>query len=118
VGDDALRLAADALREATRAADVVARLGGDEFLVAGVYHDLPAEAEALAERIRAAIGAKVLALPDEDIPLRCSIGIAGSGGATTVESLVAAADAALYDAKRAGRDQVAWSPSAGDQPMP
>lgn len=108
-GDDALRMTADALRSSTRATDVVARLGGDEFLITGIVQDVPAEVEALAQRIHKAVGAKVLRCATEEIPLRCSIGVALAGASDTVDSLIQKADAALYDAKRRGRGRIAWS---------
>lgn len=115
-GDDALRLTAEALREATRASDVVARLGGDEFLVAGLLgpDEVPggdvAHAEELAERVRAAVAGKVVAVGDgEVVPLRCSVGIALAGAGSTAESLVSEADAALLEAKAAGKDRAGWS---------
>lgn len=122
-GDDALRLTAEALRSATRASDVVARLGGDEFLVAGVLTDGGddrAEAEELAERIRAAVAAQAVRVPDtEAIPLRCSIGLAVASPEATVESLVNEADAALLEAKQAGKDRIGWfsgrAPEAADR---
>jgi diguanylate cyclase (GGDEF)-like protein len=115
-GDDALELTADALRAATRDADVVARLGGDEFLVAGAAGD-GAAVGALAERIRQTVAAQVLPGDDGPVPLRCSIGIALSHPEhPTAESLIHDADVALYAAKRAGRDQVAWfDPQAADR---
>lgn len=110
VGDDALRLTADAMRAATRDADVVARLGGDEFLVVGaVGEDERREVELLADRIRRALAAQELIGPDGTIPLRCSIGMALSNEDTTkAEALIHRADSALYLAKGRGRDQVAW----------
>ncbi|MFP5256391.1 MAG: diguanylate cyclase [Acidimicrobiia bacterium] len=111
-GDDALRLTADALRSATRASDVVARLGGDEFLVAGVLTDGGddvAEAEELAERIRLAVRARAVRIPDDDpIPLRCTVGLAVASRDCTVESLIHEADAALLEAKRNGKDRIGW----------
>lgn len=111
-GDDALRLTADALRLATRASDVVARLGGDEFLVAGVLSgegDPHAEAEELAERIRAAVAGQLVRVPDgPPVPLQCSIGLALATPTSTVESLVHEADEALLEAKRAGKDRIGW----------
>jgi diguanylate cyclase (GGDEF)-like protein len=108
-GDDALCLTADALRAATRSSDVVARIGGDEFLVAGIVTDEVAEVGALAERIRQAVADREVACPEEQVPLRCSIGVAVTkAGDDTVESLVRKADAALYVAKTRGRDQVVW----------
>lgn len=108
-GDDALRLTAEALRATTRSSDVVARLGGDEFLVAGVVIEDRDEVESLAQRIREAIASVSLASSAGRIPLRCSIGMAMSGPeTTTVESLIQRADAALYLAKRRGRDRAVW----------
>jgi diguanylate cyclase (GGDEF)-like protein len=107
-GDDALQMTADALRSSTRATDVVARLGGDEFLVTGVVHDVPAEVEALAGRIHAAVSAQVLRCASGEIPLRCSIGVALASATDTADTLIQKADAALYEAKRRGRDRIAW----------
>jgi diguanylate cyclase (GGDEF)-like protein len=111
-GDDALRLTADALRATTRLADVVARIGGDEFLVAGTTLEGPAEAKQLAERIRQAVAGQELVSPDGRVPLHCSIGVALAGeqkeSVDSVDSLVRRADAALYAAKRGGRDRVAF----------
>jgi diguanylate cyclase (GGDEF)-like protein len=112
VGDDALRRTAEALRAATRASDVVARLGGDEFLVAGVVHDGRREVDDAAERIRQRVSEQVVVSPAGEIPLRCSIGAAVGGAHASVESLVNDADAALYEAKRGGRNRVAWHPAS------
>ncbi len=106
-GDDALRGTAAALRSATRSSDVVARLGGDEFLVAGVVDDDRGEVEATADRIRRRVAEQVVG-PESSISLRCSIGIAVAEAGTSAETLISNADDALYEAKRAGRDQVAW----------
>ena len=106
-GDDALRLTASALRSATRSSDIVARLGGDEFLVAGVVDDDRAEIEATAERIRHRVAEQAVGT-DGRIPLRCSIGIAVAEPGATAETLINNADDALYAAKHAGRDRVAW----------
>jgi diguanylate cyclase (GGDEF)-like protein len=111
-GDDAIHRTAEALRSSTRDGDVVARLGGDEFLVAG---PLPvggrAGADAFAHRVRDAVRSQAAQVADEvEVPLRCSVGAAVSGsGTATADELVRAADTALYEAKNAGRDQVAWS---------
>ncbi|MGV3759175.1 MAG: diguanylate cyclase [Actinomycetota bacterium] len=114
-GDDALTLTAEALREATRASDVVARLGGDEFLVAGVMTpddhrgDEEGWAEELAERVRASVASRAVSVGDGAVvPLRCTVGIALAGPGATAESLVNEADAALLEAKQAGKDRVGW----------
>ncbi|HSP03921.1 MAG TPA: diguanylate cyclase [Acidimicrobiales bacterium] len=112
-GDAAIRAAADALRASTRDGDVVARLGGDEFLVVG---PLPpgglADAERFAHRIHDSVRSQtVRTATGSAVPLRCSVGAAVSGSDTgSIDDLVRAADLALYDAKDAGRDQVAWAP--------
>jgi diguanylate cyclase (GGDEF)-like protein len=116
-GDDALRLAADALRAATRAADIVARFGGDEFVVSGIAHDLPAEVEAVANRVRQAVGGQRLSTPDGYVGLGCSIGMATARRGSTAASLIDDADSALYLAKRRGRDQAAWF-EPPDEPAP
>jgi diguanylate cyclase (GGDEF)-like protein len=106
VGDDALRLVADALRATTRTSDVVARLGGDEFLVSGFAVDGPEEVEAFGWRIHEAIASGPLSAGGRDVKVRCSIGIAVADPRDTADSLVHKADQALYAAKLRGRDQV------------
>lgn len=113
-GDAAVRRTAAALTEATRRGDVVARLGGDEFLVAG---PVPAGADGdevmrgLAARVHEAISAATVEVEQGPVvPLRASVGVATSGpDVTTVEELLRVADSALYEAKRAGRHQIAWA---------
>lgn len=109
-GDDALRLVAEALKDSTRASDVVARLSGDEFLVSGVVHDMPDEIEALAERVHQAISEQVLICAEEQVAIRCSVGVAVSQGEDSAHSLIGKADNALYEAKRQGRNRIAWHP--------
>ena len=110
-GDEAIRAAAAALTATTRDGDVVARLGGDEFLIAG---PLPPGGrpgvDAVAERILAAVRDTTVPVDDGDpVHLRCSIGVATScPGIEDVDSLVRAADLALYQAKEAGRGRVVW----------
>ncbi len=112
VGDKILIAIANVCLETARSEDVVARYGGEEFVVMlrGIHHD---GAVRVGERLRcavelAALGAH-LAPPR---PLTISVGVATlSGGdfkplATAGERLVASADAALYRAKRAGRNIV------------
>ncbi len=120
VGDDAIRLAAQALRGAAASSDLVARLGGDEFLVAdgcGRSHD---EVQALADRLHRAVAECSLTADLLSVPLRCSIGTASSEAGDDVESLVHKADQALYAAKREGRDRTCWyrpSTPAARQPV-
>ena len=101
-GDTALQAAASALRAVTRGGDLAGRWGGEEFIVLANHVDAAAAAAA-AERIRTAIAAAVLPPDLRNARLTASIGIAllSDGGANLVER----ADAALYQAKRDGRDR-------------
>jgi diguanylate cyclase (GGDEF)-like protein len=100
-GDQVLVAVAAAVRSAVRGYDTVARLGGDEFVIL-----LPVttaeEAEVVAERARTLISE--IELPEGK--LSCSAGVAAVSGATALEDgVLGAADAALYEAKRDGRDR-------------
>lgn len=106
VGDEVLRVAAALFQSATRVGDLVARFGGEEFVV--VLPDTPLEAAGpMLERLRARIEGH--AWPDlrPQLAVTVSVGLvqAGEGGA---DALLAAADASLYAAKRAGRNRV-WA---------
>ena len=106
-GDRALRLIADSLRVNTRVFDSVARYGGEEFVVV-MPGTGPEEAAAAAERLRSAVEAvEFLTLDNVRALLTVSIGIACSpNAAVSPEALLQAADAALYEAKRNGRNRV------------
>ncbi len=107
-GDDAIQLAARALRRATRADDIVARLGGDEFLIAGgPVHD-HGDVQALADRLHRAVAETGLETERLSVALQCSIGVALSEPGDNVESLIHKADQALYAAKKEGRNQTRW----------
>jgi diguanylate cyclase (GGDEF)-like protein len=106
-GDQALRLLARTLRESTRKADCVARLGGEEFAIL-LPGATPAVAQGIAERICEQV--EKLAVLDgtgRQFGFTVSIGLAVLAGADArPEDLLARADAALYRAKRAGRNRV------------
>ena len=94
-GDRLLKEAAGAWRDALRETDLLARYGGEEFSV--VLPDCTLEdAVELVERLRSVT-------PGGET---CSAGVAQWNGEEMPESLVRRADAALYEAKRAGRDRV------------
>lgn len=115
VGDRALRQVADMLRTRVRLADSVARYGGEEFVVVMPGASL-GEAQAAAERLRVAIEAMGF-IPDGGAAhrLTISLGVAAGVAGGTAEQLIAAADQALYAAKRAGRNRVATAADATAQ---
>ena len=99
-GDDVLRRIGAVLAEVCRGTDVAVRYGGEEFAVV-VPDCTPPEALAVAERVRAAVAASPAA-----VPVTMSAGVATfPADAGDPTGLVAAADTALYQAKRQGRDR-------------
>ena len=127
LGDRVLRTIAATVRAQMRGVDTAARFGGEELALILPRTDLPA-ASRQAERVRAAIAE--LTIPVAVAPgaptlhVTASFGIAGfpESGAKTSTELVASADAALYAAKRAGKNRVecAWpsSPDSAATVMP
>jgi diguanylate cyclase (GGDEF)-like protein len=101
-GDQLLVDVASRLRAALRAGDTAARVGGDEFVV--LFDDVATKEAALvvAERLNEALRAPYEIGADRRI-VTASIGVAvGPDGLGTADDVVAAADAAMYDAKRRG----------------
>lgn len=110
-GDEVLRQIARLLSKAVRLdVDIPARYGGEEFVVIMPYCGVK-QATAVAERIRAAIRERTFVFGDNALAVTCSFGVAGCFPSDTVDSFIERADAALYTAKRNGRDQVAMAPS-------
>jgi diguanylate cyclase (GGDEF)-like protein/PAS domain S-box-containing protein len=115
-GDRVLLRAAEVLRSNVRASDIVGRVGGEEFIVALPGANLGL-AVARAEQWRAALAAGSVA-SDDGTKVRCtvSIGVAEHRRADeTITEALRRADAALYEAKRGGRDRVvaASHPASG-----
>lgn len=104
-GDRTIADIAGVLRARMRTTDVVARLGGDEFAIVLPRCDL-SEAELVATEIATAIRAHTP--PGEAAPpITASIGIARFGsGSHGYDEVLSAADTAMYEAKRNGRDSV------------
>jgi len=100
VGDRVLVAVAKVLRDSIRRSDLAARMGGEEFCVVQTDVDVSLIG-VLTERLRAAIAAV-----REPIPVTASLGVCHSSVACNPEAVLAAADAALYRAKAAGRNCV------------
>lgn len=108
-GDKALKRVARALGRAVRDADTVGRWGGDEFVVVLPSTDFEG-ALALGERVRDAVRDSCRRAPADAPAVSVSVGVACYDGEGTSAALVALADAAMYEAKRAGGDRVAQAP--------
>ncbi|OHX18710.1 GGDEF domain-containing protein [Chromobacterium sphagni] len=106
-GDEVLKHVAAILTQACREGDHAGRYGGEEFVVLA-SHSGAAAGEAMAERLRASLEASPLALASgPTLTVTASFGVATlNEDRPTLESLLAAADRALYTAKRQGRNQV------------
>ena len=109
-GDGVLRDVANVLRTQLRAFDLIYRLGGEEFLVLLPGCDLERTHES-AERLRDAVAEASM---DMAIGLTMSFGVSASapGDQFDYDAIFARADAALYEAKRGGRDRVVAEPTA------
>ena len=111
MGSHVLTEVGSLIREGIRSTDVAARYGGEEFL-AYLAEVTVKKGAKIAERIRSAVAAHSFTRIDENgrevrLRLTISLGVAGfPRHGTTLEALVAAADAALYRAKETGRNRV------------
>jgi two-component system cell cycle response regulator len=105
-GDDVLREAARRMKSVLREHDGLGRWGGEEFVIL-LPRTTRADALLIAERVRAAVADGPIVAGDLSLPITLSLGVATTaevpGG---VDPLLAAADAALYRAKAAGRNRV------------
>jgi len=111
VGDLVLKAVSDALRTRTRRGDVVCRVGGEEFLVINVNSDLTG-AWQCAERLRTAVEETAIHAGEFEGRITVSLGVAQRhSGMKGPQSLLKAADAAVYEAKSAGRNAI-----RGDRP--
>ena len=106
VGDTALRYISDTIRRTLRESDFAGRYGGEEFVV--VLPHTPVNGAAIvAERLRALCGSSPVPAGAARLVVTVSIGLASLTPAMrAVEDLFGAADAALYEAKRTGRNKV------------
>jgi diguanylate cyclase (GGDEF)-like protein len=104
-GDEVLAGVARVMTETIRAEDVLARYGGEEFAV--ICREIDAEgANKLGERLRSAVADHKFEHAGKVIPVTISVGAAVESKIDDANAFIAAADAAMYDAKRAGRNRV------------
>jgi diguanylate cyclase (GGDEF)-like protein len=113
-GDEVLRVTAARIHASLRPLDTIGRYGGEEFLIVLPDADL-ATCRLVAERGRRVLNADAVNVDGVAVPVSASQGIAVSDGTMAASRLVECADAALYAAKRAGRDRVA-TPEDVDHP--
>lgn len=102
-----------------RASDKAARYGGDEFVII-LPHTGKEQGLAMAAKFRRRLHESVFLSDDgQPIPLTASIGVASfPGDAATREELIRAADVAMYEAKRAGRDTIKGYVAGGERQDP
>jgi len=104
-GDQVLASVARVMTSTIRAEDVLARYGGEEFAV--ICREIDADgAVVLGERLRAAVAQQRFEHAGKVIPVTVSVGIAAERKIEDAQAFIAAADAAMYEAKRAGRNRV------------
>ncbi len=107
-GDTVLRAFAQTLQETVRESDVAGRWGGEEFALVLTGTDAPGGAR-FAERARAAIAERVVVVEGAALSVSASFGVASYPECPELGELLAAADTALYAAKRQGKNRVVVS---------
>lgn len=106
IGDQVLREIAAIFNTTARSYDMVSRIGGEEFLVICARSTL-SESKQLAERLRRAIHDLRITIEDNTIQITISLGVASwNENMSTGEDMTKAADRALYQAKKNGRNRV------------
>ncbi len=106
VGDEVLRLVAEALQEIVPASATLVRMAGDEFAIL-LRDTTEAQATRTAQHLRQAVSRLLVPLAVGTLQVRCSIGVASAPThGRQPQDLVRSADVALYHAKKSGRDRV------------
>jgi diguanylate cyclase (GGDEF)-like protein len=114
VGDAVLREFAAVARDTVRESDVAGRWGGEEFMLLLPGTQLEGAVQ-LADRVRTNLQRRTILAPDgRRLDVTASFGVAAFSDADDGRTLVAAADAALYEAKRAGKNRVEAAPPVRD----
>jgi diguanylate cyclase (GGDEF)-like protein len=103
-GDEILKLFSTVVVNSLRITDISGRIGGEEF--AALLPCSLEEGVLAAERVRETFAASGIAVDEGPVDTTVSIGVAGGPAGTELEVLLAAADTALYQAKRTGRNRV------------
>jgi diguanylate cyclase (GGDEF)-like protein len=103
-GDEVLKLFATVVVNTLRISDLSGRVGGEEF--AALLPCALEEGVLAAERVREAFANSGIVVEEGPVDTTVSIGVAGGPAGTELEVLLAAADTALYQAKRSGRNRV------------
>lgn len=116
-GDAALRAASSLFKSSLRPYDAVGRVGGEEFLVVLPECD-EQSGGSVAERLRSRLGSYPVEAPAGTLRVTASLGVACTSGldVLSAEELTRAADAALYRAKRQGRDRYEIATAADWEP--
>jgi diguanylate cyclase (GGDEF)-like protein len=115
-GDAALVTVVQRIAATLRPYDVIGRYGGEEFLIIAPGCDL-ALTEKLAERVRSAVNDEMIDLGNESVTVTVSLGATLGTSSSDPEFLVAVADAAMYQAKRNGRNRAEISLELPEQEL-
>jgi diguanylate cyclase (GGDEF)-like protein len=106
VGDRVLQAVAQRCRDALRPEDVMGRYGGEEFAIVLPETGLDHSHRELAEGLRLAVASEPIATDDGPVTVTISLGVATATSTTSdLAALLDAADGALYEAKRQGRNR-------------
>ena len=118
-GDTVLRIVAERLKQHVSGQTMIGRWGGEEFIL--LFENTEAQSlKAVAERVRMALAEHPVMCESVRIPVTTSIGAACNCPLATrdIDTLLAAADSALYEAKRLGRNRVEMAESCKSAPTP
>lgn len=105
-GDDVIKIVAKILRDSCRMIDVVARFGGEEFVLLLIETPVH-KARLLCEKIRTAIEKYDWTAIDPELRVTISMGLTDDLALADPQAMLSDADSKLYEAKRAGRNQIA-----------